>query len=332
MTCPRAPGWRAGWRSPSCRRRTFGLSGAAGAPAARGGLERRARSSWSGSSIAALVVLPFGLVALRGRWELLRRNAGLVAVYGVLAVAGAQFCYFSAVAAHAGRPGAADRVHRAGGGRRAGMWLRHGQRPGPLTLRRRRARRPRAGAGARPGLRRRPQPGRRALGAGRDGRRRDVLRDLRRRGQRAAADGAGGRRPGGRRRSRSGWPGWSACCRCDAADAGVDVRRRRRSTGGCRWWCSASSPRPIAYTTGIAAGRRLGSRLASFVALLEVVAGVLFAWLLLDELPRADPAGRRPADPGRRRRRQAGGADHGGRPLAGLARSCATAASVRPGV
>ncbi len=42
----------------------------------------------------------------------------------------------------------------------------------------------------------------------------------------------------------------------------------------------------IAYTTGIAAGRRLGSRLASFVALLEVVAGVLFAWLLLDELPR----------------------------------------------
>jgi drug/metabolite transporter (DMT)-like permease len=42
----------------------------------------------------------------------------------------------------------------------------------------------------------------------------------------------------------------------------------------------------LAYTTGIAAGRRLGSRLASFVALLEVVAGVLFAWLLLDELPR----------------------------------------------
>jgi drug/metabolite transporter (DMT)-like permease len=42
----------------------------------------------------------------------------------------------------------------------------------------------------------------------------------------------------------------------------------------------------LSYTTGIAAGRRLGSRLASFVALLEVVAGVGFAWLLLDELPR----------------------------------------------
>ncbi|HVG68997.1 MAG TPA: DMT family transporter, partial [Gaiellales bacterium] len=41
----------------------------------------------------------------------------------------------------------------------------------------------------------------------------------------------------------------------------------------------------IAYTTGIAASRRLGSRLASFVALLEVVGAVIFAWLLLDQLP-----------------------------------------------
>ena len=42
----------------------------------------------------------------------------------------------------------------------------------------------------------------------------------------------------------------------------------------------------LSYTTGIAAIRRLGSRLASFVALSEVVAGVLWAWWLLDELPR----------------------------------------------
>jgi drug/metabolite transporter (DMT)-like permease len=42
----------------------------------------------------------------------------------------------------------------------------------------------------------------------------------------------------------------------------------------------------LAYVTGVAAGRLLGSRLASFVALTEVVAGVLWAWLLLDELPR----------------------------------------------
>ncbi|MEC9050978.1 MAG: EamA family transporter, partial [Actinomycetota bacterium] len=43
----------------------------------------------------------------------------------------------------------------------------------------------------------------------------------------------------------------------------------------------------VAYTSGIAAGRRLGSRLASFVALTEVLAAVVAAWLLLGELPRA---------------------------------------------
>jgi drug/metabolite transporter (DMT)-like permease len=41
----------------------------------------------------------------------------------------------------------------------------------------------------------------------------------------------------------------------------------------------------IAYVSGIAASRRLGSRLASFVGLLEVLAGLLFAWALLDQLP-----------------------------------------------
>jgi len=43
----------------------------------------------------------------------------------------------------------------------------------------------------------------------------------------------------------------------------------------------------FAYVTGIEAGRRLGSRLASFVALGEVLAAVVFAWLVLGELPRA---------------------------------------------
>ena len=43
----------------------------------------------------------------------------------------------------------------------------------------------------------------------------------------------------------------------------------------------------LAYVSGIAASRRLGSRLASFVALLEVLFSLVFAWLLLDQLPRA---------------------------------------------
>ena len=48
----------------------------------------------------------------------------------------------------------------------------------------------------------------------------------------------------------------------------------------------------VAYVTGIAASRALGSRLASFVALLEVLFALVFAWLLLGELPRADPVPR----------------------------------------
>jgi hypothetical protein len=41
----------------------------------------------------------------------------------------------------------------------------------------------------------------------------------------------------------------------------------------------------VAYVSGIAASRRLGPRLASFVGLLEVLAGLLFAWALLGQLP-----------------------------------------------
>src|SRR5687768_48059 len=71
---------------------TFGMSGALARPLLDAG--------WSaGSSVlvrvglAALVVAPFGAAALRGRWVLLRRNAALITTYGLLAVAGAQFCY-----------------------------------------------------------------------------------------------------------------------------------------------------------------------------------------------------------------------------------------------
>jgi drug/metabolite transporter (DMT)-like permease len=41
----------------------------------------------------------------------------------------------------------------------------------------------------------------------------------------------------------------------------------------------------IAYTAGIGAARRLGARLASFIGLAEVLAAVLFAWLLLGQRP-----------------------------------------------
>ena len=43
----------------------------------------------------------------------------------------------------------------------------------------------------------------------------------------------------------------------------------------------------FAYTSGIAAARVLGAKLSSFVGLSEVLFAVLFAWLLLGQLPGA---------------------------------------------
>ncbi|MFF5624300.1 DMT family transporter [Microbacterium sp. NPDC012755] len=48
--------------------------------------------------VAALVLLVPTLLALRGKWGLVRRHAGMVLVYGLLAVTAAQLCYFQAVA------------------------------------------------------------------------------------------------------------------------------------------------------------------------------------------------------------------------------------------
>jgi drug/metabolite transporter (DMT)-like permease len=47
--------------------------------------------------IAAIVLTPIALLQLRGRWSLLRHNAGTVLAFGVFAVAGAQLFYFLAV-------------------------------------------------------------------------------------------------------------------------------------------------------------------------------------------------------------------------------------------
>jgi drug/metabolite transporter (DMT)-like permease len=41
----------------------------------------------------------------------------------------------------------------------------------------------------------------------------------------------------------------------------------------------------IAYVAGIAAARRLGAKLASFAGIAEVFFAVLYAWLLLGQLP-----------------------------------------------
>ncbi|WP_309504945.1 MULTISPECIES: EamA family transporter [Nocardioides] len=233
--------------------------------------------------IAAVVVLPFGLASLRWRWVLLRRNAWVMLVYGALAVAGAQFCYFSAVQ-HMQVGPALLIEYTAPAAVVVWLWLRHGQRPGPITL---------VGAGLA------------ALGlvlvldllSGADLSLPGVLWAL------AAMVGA-------------------ATYFVISADEGnglpplvlaagglvvgtltlgllglVGLLPMRASTDSVTyagttvaWWVPmvvlGVVTAAIAYTAGIAASRRLGSRLASFVALTEVLAGVFFAWLLLDELPR----------------------------------------------
>ena len=97
----------------------------------------------------------------------------------------------------------------------------------------------------------------------------------------ALAAGGLARRRG---RARPCWA-WSASCPLETADVPVTYAGATVDP-----WVPLALlglvTAALSYTTGIAAIRRLGSRLASFVALSEVVAGVLWAWLLLDELPR----------------------------------------------
>jgi drug/metabolite transporter (DMT)-like permease len=49
-------------------------------------------------AVAALILTVPAVLRLRGQWALLRGGAGRVAAYGLFAVAGAQWCYFNAVA------------------------------------------------------------------------------------------------------------------------------------------------------------------------------------------------------------------------------------------
>jgi drug/metabolite transporter (DMT)-like permease len=262
---------------------TFALSG----PLARGLLD----TGWTASAVvlirialAALAVLPFGLLAMRGRWALLRRNAGTVLLYGGLAVAGAQFCYFSAVSYM--QVGPALLIEYTAPAAVVGwMWLRHGQRPGPMTL---------LGAGlAAAGLvlvldlisgTHLNVPGTLwALGAMVGATTYFVISAHENNGLPPIALASGGLVVGAVLLGLLSAVGILPLAATTASPAYMGH--------GIPWWLPlvllGLVTAALAYVTGIAAARRLGSRLASFVALLEVVAAVVFAWLLLGELPRA---------------------------------------------
>jgi len=262
---------------------SFGLSGAL----AKGLLD----AGWSAGAavavrvaIAALVLVVPAAVSLRGRWGLLRRNLPMVAGYGLVAVAGCQLAYFNAVV-HM-QVGVAILIeYTAPVAVIVWLWLRHGQRPGLLTL---------AGAVVA------------AVGlvlvldliSGADlsalgvfwallamvgAATYFVLSANEDNGLPPIVLAAAGLTLGAAALVLAGVAG--------VVDMSWSTRSVDYSGVTVAWWLPLLGlgvvTAAIAYVTGIAASRRLGSRLASFAALLEVLFALGFAWLLLGELPRA---------------------------------------------
>lgn len=233
--------------------------------------------------LAALVLVVPAWMALEGRWALLRRSLPVVVAYGVLAVAGAQFAYFSAVR-HMDVGVALLIEYTAPVAVVGWMWLRHGHRPGRLTL---------VGAVLA------------AVGL-------VLVLDLLSGADLSAVGVAW---------ALLAMVGAAVYFVISAHDSGlpplvlaaaglwlatagllfaglVGAIPLRAGTADVAYG-DATVPvwlpvlglgvvtAAVAYVSGIAASRRLGPRLASFVGLLEVLSGLLFAWALLGQLPGA---------------------------------------------
>jgi drug/metabolite transporter (DMT)-like permease len=231
---------------------------------------------------AALALILPATVVLHGRWHLVRRNAGLITVYGVMAMAAAQLFYFNAVTTLS--VGVALLLEYLGVVLVVlWLWARHGHRPRSWTL----------------------------LGI--------VLSVA---GLLLILDVTGGMRIdlGGvlwglgaaiglafyfvlSARATTGLPpmvmatGGMVVAAVALMVTGLlglmpmTFAARDVVLAGATlpWWapviglCLVAAA--LAYATGIAATRRLGSKVAGFVGLTEVVFSVLFAWLLIGELP-----------------------------------------------
>jgi drug/metabolite transporter (DMT)-like permease len=262
---------------------SFGLSGSL----ARGLMD----VGWSSAAavsirilLAAVVLAPLAIVQLRGRWHLLRRNLPLVGVYGLLAVAGCQLAFFNAVERMP--VGVALLIEYMSPVAVVGwLWLTRGQRPGPRTV-----------GGALLAV----------LGL-------VLVLDL---VSGTDVDGVGiiwafGAMVGvtvyfliSAREDDGLPPVVLAAAGLTVGGAAlllmgvVGVLPFAATTAAVHfgsvtvaWWLPVLAlgvvTAALAYVTGIAATRRLGSRLASFVALTEVLAALGFAWVLLGQAPRS---------------------------------------------
>ncbi|WP_214406669.1 EamA family transporter [Pseudonocardia lacus] len=264
---------------------SFGLSGSL----ARGLMD----AGWSSAAavvvrllVGAVVLVPLALRHLRGRWSVLRRNAGLITAYGLVAVAGCQLAYFNAVA-HMQVGVALLIEYTAPVPVVLWMWLRHGQRPGRLTV-----------LGAVIGV------------AGLvlvldllSGVQVSAVGILWALGAMAGAATYFVLSSNGADDGDDGLPGTVLAAAglvvgsivllvaglLGVVPLAVSTAPVEFAAATVPFWLPLLAlgvvTAAIAYVTGIAAIRALGSRLASFVALLEVVAAIVFAWVLLDELP-----------------------------------------------
>lgn len=262
---------------------SFGTSGSFARSLAEVGWSPGAAVAARVSAAAALLALP-AVVALRGRWRSLRASGRMIVLYGLIAVAGGQVCFFNAIE-HLS-VGVALLLEFLGTVLVVvWMWLRHGHRPRRLTLI--------GSAVALAGL---------VLVLDLSGDQRlDAIGVL------WALGGA------------IGLAGYFVLSGGDDSDvppivlasAGMVVGAIALfglgSLGALPLRAQFTAVRiaghqvswlvpvvglsllaaAIAYVAGIGATRRLGPKLASFVGLTEVLFAVLFAWLFLGELPTA---------------------------------------------
>ncbi len=277
---PRGRGW-AGLALAAASAAAFGTSGTFATSLIGAGWSPAAAVLARIAVAAALLTVP-ALAQLRGRWVLLRRGAGRIAAYGLVAVAGCQLFYFNAIARMP--VGVALLLEYLGPVLVVGwLWARHGQRPRTLTV---------AGAAASlSGL---------VLVLNLTGRAHldplGVMWGL------LAACGlavyfvlsahGGGQLPP----LVLAWAGMcaGAVTLAAAGAAGlVPMAATTRDTDllGHRasWLVSVLGlslvAAAFAYAAGITAARRLGPKLASFVGMAEVLFAILFAWLALGQLP-----------------------------------------------
>jgi drug/metabolite transporter (DMT)-like permease len=267
--------------------------------------------------VAALALTVPAVIALRGRWGALRRSAWQVTVYGLVGVAACQICYFNAIARMP--VGISIMLEYLGIVLIvAWLWVRHGQRPRPLTIG--------GGVAALGGLalmlnlsgsggvsligvlfalaaavsmavyffQSAATSGVSAASVSAEGVDVDGVAT-----EGAAVGPAAG--PGGSEDLPPVVLTWAGMIVGAAAIALVGAARvmplRFAGSdvalfGGRTSWIVpvlglGVVAAAIAYVTGIAAARRLGAKFGSFVAMAEIGFAVLFAWILLQQTPTA---------------------------------------------